>query len=895
MRKFFLFFVCCFLMLSVFAQNADLLQTDLDFLYVTTHVASKAEVNALSHRFSVDNCHFDERSGQYDVRIYLARHEYSDFMAQHLPFEILTPERPPGGSMVSTSLSDFTANWNKYPAYDVYEELMHSFETNFPDICKIDTILAATPNPQRPHKILAAHISSTLGQPADKPAFLYSSTMHGDEVVGYYMMLQLINYILNNATADTQVQNILQNVDLYICPLENPDGTYKNSNTQISSYYSTRYNYNNVDLNRNYPFVPGISGSANVQPETQAIINWVADKHFVMSVNFHGGAELTNYPWDSWETADRAHPDANWYRYICQNYVDDCQEIDPSYMVGETAYQPGCGAVTEGGDWYVIDGSRQDYMNYYQHCREITIEAHFDKVVTSSSSLPTYWTNSKNALLNYIEECLYGFRGVVTDAVTGEPVEAKIFVQNHDTFNSEVYSHLPVGNYHRPIKAGTYTVEVSADCYETQTFTVTTTDGAGVRHDVQLQPLVSAPQVADQHINAGETATLTATSSHTINWYDSETASTPLATGTTFTTPALSQNTTYFVEEMAVVNNLTCVSERVSATVFVEGAAPDTTIENPDTIPTDPDTIVVVPDPVYTDVSFEACDAFVYEGTNYLQSGDYEIVYANAAANGADSILRLHLTLHSSYSENRILNVALWDTYQIEDDTYTATAPGMFTYDKIHQTVFGCDSVIHYFVYVTSPTEVYADTSITACSPFIYEGEVLIMSGDYTFVYPGASASGVDSILMIHLTLHPSYEQDLLIPLSLGESYWMGDEEFVAMQAGSYDFNKQFTTQFGCDSIVHYHFAIENTGIDELTVNQLFIYPNPTQSQVWISRIGQCSFATISLYDAMGKCLLSREWTDEKMMLDLTELPSGIYFVQVLEQGNLRQQKVIKQ
>ena len=26
--------------------------------------------------------------------------------------------------------------------------------------------------------------------------------MHGDEVVGYYMMLRLIDYILNNATTD---------------------------------------------------------------------------------------------------------------------------------------------------------------------------------------------------------------------------------------------------------------------------------------------------------------------------------------------------------------------------------------------------------------------------------------------------------------------------------------------------------------------------------------------------------------------------------------------------------------------------------------------------------------------------------------------------------------------
>ena len=307
---------CLIGLLSVLAQNtpSDLLNTNRDFLYITTVLQTKAEVNALSRSFSVDACTMDPRSGQYAVRVFLDRSEYNRFLAQNLPFEIIpAAEERPG--MVATSLSEM-ANWDKYPSYEVYVQIMQNFQTNFPNLCKIDTILAATPCTQRPHMVMAAHISTTLGQPADKPAFLYSATMHGDEVVGYHMMLRLIDYILNNPT-DPQVQQVLQNVDLYICPLENPDGTYKTSNTQISSSASSRYNWNNVDMNRNYPFLPGVNGSANVQPETQAIVNWVADKHFVMSANFHGGAELTNFPWDSWRSSTRMHADDTWFRYIC--------------------------------------------------------------------------------------------------------------------------------------------------------------------------------------------------------------------------------------------------------------------------------------------------------------------------------------------------------------------------------------------------------------------------------------------------------------------------------------------------------------------------------------------------------------------------------------------------
>lgn len=685
MKKIFFTLVLCWsAVLSVLAQNNnnDLSQTNRDFLYINTFIETKNQVNALSRDFSVDGCVPDSRTGLYTVRIFLARHEYDRFLALNLPYEIIpVPEERPG--MVATSLTEM-ADWDKYPSYEVYEQLMQNFQQNFPDLCKIDTILAATPCTSRPHKILAAHISNTLGQAADKPAFLYSSTMHGDEVVGYYMMIRLIDYILNNATTDAQVQNILQNVELYICPLENPDGTYRNSNTQISSYASSRYNWNNVDMNRNYPFLPGVNGEANVQPETQAIINWVADKHFVMSANFHGGAELTNYPWDSWDSDTRSHADDTWFQYICQNYVNTCQIQDPTYMVGETAYNPGCGPVTEGGDWYVITGSRQDYMNYYQHCREVTMEVHFDKVVTSSSELPTYWTNSKDALLDYIMECTYGFRGIVTDAVTGEPVEAKIFVQNHDTFQSEVYSHLPLGTYYRPIKAGVYTVEVSADCYETQTFTITTTDGAGIRHDVQLQPSAPTPQVEDQHINFGESATLTATSSNTINWYASATDTIALATGNTFTTPTLTDTAIYYVEEVSVNNDLICVSERSSVTVFV--------IVSPD-------------DVLYSELSAENCDSYTYEEQTFTTSGDYEFLYPNGGNDNVDSILVLHLTIHPSYDTTMNIQLDLGEHYMMGDYDFYSNDNDFYQFDMELETVFGCDSLVHYNITVgTGPT-----------------------------------------------------------------------------------------------------------------------------------------------------------------------------------------------
>lgn len=482
-------------------------------------------------------------------------------------------------SHMATTLEEML-RWNKYPTYEVYTQLLQHFQTTFPNLCQIDTILDTTPHPDLHHSIFAIHISNTLGQATTKPAFLYSSTIHGWEVVCYYTMLRLADYILSNATTDSAVQRLLDNVDLYICPLENPDGTYHLTNGLIlkDGVHSTYNNYNGVQMNRNYPVLPGLTDIVNIQPETQAIIDWVTPRHFVMSVNFHCGAEIVNYPWDAWTTAQREHADADWFRYTGQNYASLCQAVDTAYLYGDYRGR----SVIEGADWSPLVGGRQDYMTYYQRCREVTIEMSYQSVITDTLVLATFWDKSKDALLSYALECSYGFWGTVTDAVTGEPMEAMVRVVNHDRFHSEVFSHLPLGDYHRPIMAGTYTVEVSAPCYQTATFTVTTRPGMGIRHDVQLMPQTVEPVAFDQYILSGMQITVVVLSPGEVWWYDSDTAAVPIATGNHFTTPVLYDTTTYYLEARYQDDTLLCVSPRTAVTVYVIDTA---TLAIPNTQP----------------------------------------------------------------------------------------------------------------------------------------------------------------------------------------------------------------------------------------------------------------------------------------------------------------------
>ena len=99
-----------------------------------------------------------------------------------------------------------------------------------------------------------------------------------------------------------------------------------------------------------------------------------------------------------------------------------------------------------------------------------------------------YWTYNHESMLRYMEQCLYGIHGTVTDSVTGEPLKADVTIYSHDHHGSAVSSHLPMGDYHRPIKGGTYEVTFSCEDYYPKTFTLTVGDGETLVQDVQLVP-----------------------------------------------------------------------------------------------------------------------------------------------------------------------------------------------------------------------------------------------------------------------------------------------------------------------------------------------------------------------------------------------------------------------
>ncbi len=354
------------------------------------------------------------------------------------------------------------ANWDRYPTYGVYVQMMQDFATNYPSICKLDTIS----DTQNGRKVLVIKISDNVETNEAEPEFFYTSTMHGDETTGFVLMLRLADYLLSNYGTDTEVTDLVDNFEIFINPDANPDGTYYGGDDNVSG--SRRYLANGTDPNRDFPYPLNINHTTT-NPETIGMEDFASAHHFVMSANFHGGAEVYNYPWDCWSTAQNAPADAVWWERMGRAYVDTARLQNSSYMTSVVS-----DGVTEGKDWYEAYGSRQDYMNYFHHCKEVTIELSGTKTL-STDLLNTYWNYNKRSLINYIKEAGYGFKGTVKNSV-GDPLNAEIVINTHDKDSSNAVTDPVNGDYYRPIAPGTYDVTYSSYGYISQTISVTVSD-----------------------------------------------------------------------------------------------------------------------------------------------------------------------------------------------------------------------------------------------------------------------------------------------------------------------------------------------------------------------------------------------------------------------------------
>lgn len=828
MKTRFLLVLFLLVSLGVSAQETDLnaLMQQRGEYYFTFNLNGNDNLKAIAHAVSVDKV-----DGNV-VTAYANNRQFAEF--QELGYEV-TLQTPPSmleNHKMYDGRTRATYDWDSYPTYEAYEAMMYEFATDHPDKCQILTL--GTLNSGR--KILVARLNN--GVTEGKPKFLYSSTMHGDETTGYIMMLRLIDYLLENPTI-AEVQNVMDNLDLFICPDANPDGTYHGGNNTVNG--SVRYNASGIDLNRNYPdFNDGPHPDGEpYAPETEWFMQLAEDYQFTMAANYHGGSEVMNYPWDN-ETS--LHADDAWWQYVCREYADLAHQVDSNYMTDLN------NGITNGAQWYQIGGGRQDFMNYYHQCREVCIECSGTKC-PSGSQMPSFWNYNHNSIFAYMNQCLKGIHGVVTDSISGQPIEATVTVVGHDQDYSVVESHLPAGDYHRPIKGGTYTVRFTANGYYPKEYTVTVVDGQTANLNVQL--------VAGEGIIAGFGA-----------------SSTGVALG----------GTVDFTDESwgAGIN---------SWSWEFEGATPSTsTVQNPTNIryneagsfgvrltvsnangDTDtkyiPHYINVVPSFNMHNGNETTCGSMFYDtgGANGNYSDNENItmtIYPEVAGakvkvefsmfnteSGYDKLYVYDGTSASSASMGVFSGSSIANSFVATNDAGALTFK--FTSDYSQNKAgwvayVSCEGVVEPLV-----VEAYADND-TLCVGESMSLHVSAIGGSGNYTYQWSPAENLD-------------DPTLANPL------------FTSTTAGEITCTVEVNDGENSETAVVVFYVDECLGVAEVSENDIEICPNPASSVIHINGLNEKDNVAVTLYNIQGQ--LVKEYNT--LEINVEDVCSGVYFLNV--------------
>jgi hypothetical protein len=412
------------------------------------------------------------------VKIILSPLTVEWFLSERYDYQVIE-QSDNKGVTPSKNISE-AMEWESYPSYTQYDSIMKFFASSYPSLCRLDTIGTTI----KGRLVLALKISDNCNVDESEPEVFYTSSMHGDETAGYILMLRLADYLLRSYNSDTRTKTLTDNLEIWINPLANPDGTYRDGNFIISP---VRNNANGDDLNRNFPD-PHLLNNVP-QKETLDMMSFMASRRFALSANFHSGEEVVNYPWDSWSVP---HADEGWFYDVSRAWADTV------HLYSRQGYMDFLdNGVTNGYDWYVVYGGRQDYVTYTLNGREITVELDTN-YVTPSTDLDELWEYNRRSLLGYLENALYGIHGKVTDLLSKKPVKAMIFIEGHDKDNSQVYSDSLDGFFTRLLEPGYYNLKVTASGYrDTVISNVNVISGEKAILLINIHPEINPPDTTN--------------------------------------------------------------------------------------------------------------------------------------------------------------------------------------------------------------------------------------------------------------------------------------------------------------------------------------------------------------------------------------------------------------
>ncbi|MCF8369068.1 MAG: hypothetical protein K9G76_08485 [Bacteroidales bacterium] len=384
------------------------------------------------------------------IRAYLIPKELDQISSSGLIYEIEINDL----NQHSKELQFAEDSWHSYQ--DIID-LADSLEQEFPSICKkyiFGTSLGG-------RQCAALKISDNVAVDEPEAELMFDGGIHGDEYPGAENVIRFARYLCVEYGNDPNITNLVDNRETWLYLMVNPDGRVNVS----------RYNNNNVDLNRDWAYMWDAWGSSTgpcSQIESKALRECMYNNQFVVHTTYHAGTEYVSLPWSY-----RSSQPADWNHIYQLGSIYSSTSLYPNLDFGQG-----------NTGMYAINGSTKDSNYGMMGSISWSMEISNSKI-PPTSQIQLYYNRNVPAMLAMMEYAGYGLQGIITDANTGLPVEAIVFVNDY----FPVYSDATAGDFHKYVLPGTYNISVMANGYQIQTINnVLVAPNSSTPTNFQLQP-----------------------------------------------------------------------------------------------------------------------------------------------------------------------------------------------------------------------------------------------------------------------------------------------------------------------------------------------------------------------------------------------------------------------
>ncbi|MEO0074504.1 MAG: M14 family zinc carboxypeptidase [candidate division WOR-3 bacterium] len=393
---------------------------------------------------------------RFNLTILNATDKYVDALAADDLIKKITK----AGFTVTVLAEDYSKLYPDLPqVIHTYAEVcstMIALSQQYPTITKLETLGFSYSN----RVILAIKVTDNPSLEEAEPEIRLVGAHHGNEKISTEVTLSFLKYLLENYDFNAQVADLVNNREIWIIPIFNPDGHVANS----------RYNGAGADLNRDYGYMWQSGTSAPwSQPETRHMQRHSNENNITLEYEYHSTDSYVNYLWDH---HPKDPPDSQYIALISQEYADS------TYGSPTTQLQK-----INGFDWYVARGSAQDACFGIWGGIGTTIETQYP---TTQAKVDSICVANRRALMKMITRAGWGISGQVRDSLTQSPLLAMIQFTNPKRW--PCYTDKTVGDFHKMVAPGNYTLTVSANGYQPKTFSVTVPDTGAVNIIAELIP-----------------------------------------------------------------------------------------------------------------------------------------------------------------------------------------------------------------------------------------------------------------------------------------------------------------------------------------------------------------------------------------------------------------------